>query len=101
MSLAPAGAARDAAGCREQALAAIASAVPEVAKAARASDGPPARVSYALAGGAAGARELHAHAFLFREGSCVFLHVSNIGPFAADAARLDEILASVRIVEDL
>jgi hypothetical protein len=98
VSLAPADAARDAADCREAALAAIAAAVPELAEVKRAGAPAGARATYALA---REAPEAHDHLFLFRDGLCASVHVSKIGPEAGDGERLETILATVRFAEDL
>ena len=98
--LAPARGATDAAGCRDRALAAISAGRPGLAFVrSEPSDG--ARATYDLASGKAGLPESHAHLFLFRDGVCASVHASKIGPEPGDAARLEEILSSARIAEDL
>jgi hypothetical protein len=69
--------------------------------------GPP-RLSAAVPGrpacstsAAGGGPEWHAHAFLWRDGVCIGVHVSKADPDREDAARLDAILSSVRLAEDL
>lgn len=99
--LAPAGEARDAAGCRERAVARIRASLPGLEDLERAEGGGAAAVTYVVPDGAGGAPEWHAHAFLWREGVCVAVHVSKADPDQEDAARLDAILSSVRLAEDL
>jgi hypothetical protein len=98
--LTPAGGVRDAAGCRERALARIRASVPGLDDVRRADGGGAAAVTYVVAG-AGGAPEWHAHAFLWREAVCVGVHVSKAEPDQADVNRLDAILSSVRVAEDL
>jgi hypothetical protein len=77
-------------------MAAISSAVPELT-AARAEGAPPvARMSYE-APGVGG----NFHAFLHREGLCVNVHASQGGSGPFDAERVDAILATIRLAEDL
>jgi hypothetical protein len=97
--LTPAGAAKDAAGCRERALAAIQKAIPRLAV-VRADGAGVSRVSYEVVEGKAGAPEAHAHAFLYRDGTCVNVQASKMGPEPGDADRLEEVLSSARIAED-
>lgn len=99
--LAPAGRARDATGCRERALARIRASVPALEDLRRADGGGSAAATYLVRDGAGGAPEWHAHAFRWRDGTCVAVHVSKADPEREDAARLDAILSSVRIAEDL
>jgi hypothetical protein len=99
--LSPSGAALDAAGCRERALARIQASVPGLEDLRRAEGGGAAAATYLVRAGAGGAPEWHAHAFLWRDGACVAVHVSKADPDREDAARLDAILSSVRLAEDL
>lgn len=99
--LAPAGDARDAGGCRASALARVRARVGDLAGLRTAEGGGAAAASYVVPVGAAGAPERHAHAFRWREGVCASVHVSKIAPGPEDAARLDAVLSSVRIAEDL
>lgn len=99
--LAPAGSARDAAGCRERAVARILASVPGVEDLRRAEGGGGAAVTYVFRGGDGAPPELHAHAFTWRDATCVGVHVSKAEPDAADVARLEAILSSVRFAEDL
>ena len=99
--LSPAGEARDAAGCRERALARIRGAGQRLEDLRRAEGGGAAAATYTIPSGAGGASEWHAHAFRFREGVCASVHVSKADPGPEDAARLDAILSSFRIAEDL
>jgi len=100
--LRPAGAARDAAACREADLPRIRVAAPELAELRLASAGPAARASYALERPGAGAvREEHGHAWLQREGLCANVHLSKMAPVPEDAEVMERILASVRFGEDL
>jgi hypothetical protein len=91
--------ARDAAACRQEVLAAITRGVPGVGE-VKLGDGAPARASYVVTS-EQGVAELHAHAFLAREGLCANVHVSKADPSAGDPARIEAILASVRFGEDL
>jgi hypothetical protein len=98
--LSPGGAARDAAACRERAVARIRASVPGLEDLRRADGGgAAAAVSYVLR--TAAEPEWHAHAFLWRDGTCIGVHVSKAAPEQEDAARLDAILSSVRLAEDL
>jgi hypothetical protein len=97
---APARGAADAAACRDRALATLSSASPGLAFVRSEASGS-ARAAYDLAAGKAGLPESHAHLFLFRDGVCVSVHASKVGPERGDAARLEEILSSARIAEDL
>jgi hypothetical protein len=99
--LVPAREATDAAACRERALARIQASVPGLVDLRRADGGGSAAATYLLRGGEGEAPEWHAHAFLWREDVCVGVHVSKADPGGEDAARLDAILSSVRIAEDL
>lgn len=93
--------ATDARGCREAALARIAS-LAHVSEVRLADSGPAARASYTvdeLRGEPV--RQDHAHAFLFREGVCGNVHVSKAEPEPEDAARIERILATVRFGDDL
>jgi hypothetical protein len=99
VSLTPAAGAKDAASCRERALAAIARAFPRLALGR--ADGPSvARAAYEVRDGKAGVPEAHAHTFLYRDGTCVHVHVSKAGPGPGDADRLEEVLSAVRVAED-
>jgi hypothetical protein len=99
--LSPAGQARDAAGCREQALSRIRRAVAGMEDLHRAEGAGTAAATYALPAGPTGQPEWHAHAFLWRDGVCASLHASKAGPGRDDGALLDAILSSFRIAEDL
>jgi hypothetical protein len=99
--LSAAGDAADAAGCRERALARVREAVPGIEDLHLAEGGGRAAATFALASGPTGAPEWHAYAFAFRDGTCASLHVSKAAPGAEDAARLDAVLSSFRIAEDL
>jgi hypothetical protein len=103
VSLLPAGAAADAGGCRDEALAAIASAIPDLADLVRPAAAPGgARVAYTVAGAAGGgAVQRNAHVFLHRDGLCANVHVSKADPGPDDRERIEAILASVRFGEDL
>jgi hypothetical protein len=98
--LSPSGAASDAASCRERALVRIQASLPGLEDLRRAEGGGSAAASYVLRA-AGGAPEWHAHAFLWRDGTCIGVHVSKVDPEQDDAARLDAILSSVRLAEDL
>jgi hypothetical protein len=100
VSLAPAKGATDARACRERVLAAIAHAHPGLS-ARRSEAAQVARASYDIEGGKSGLRESHAHAFLYRDGVCAIVHASKVGPEEGDGARIEEILSSVRLAEDL
>jgi hypothetical protein len=63
--------------------------------------GGTAAVTYAVGAGPGGAPELHAHAFRWRDGVCASVHVSKAAPGPDDAARLDAVLSSMRVAEDL
>lgn len=99
--LSPAGPARDATGCRERAVERIRASVPGMEDLRRAEGGGSAAATYTLRAGATGAPEWHAHAFLWRDGTCAGVHVSKAAPGLDDAARLDAILSSMRLAEDL
>ncbi len=99
--LTPSSSAKDAAGCREEALTRLRKSVAGMQDLRRA-DGPgAAAATYSIEAGSAGAPEWHAHAFLWRDGVCASVHVSKVAPGADDAGRLDAILSSVRVAEDL
>jgi hypothetical protein len=99
--LAPAGDLRDAAACRDRAVTRIRASVPGLEDLRHAQGGGSAAVTYVIPAGAGGAPEWHAHAFLWRDGTCIGVHVSKADPEQDDAARLDAILSSVRLAEDL
>lgn len=101
VNLSPAGEARDAVSCREQALARIREGGHGIEDLRRAEGGGAAAATYTVAAGAGGAPEWHAHAFRFRDDVCASVHVSKADPGPEDAARLDAILSSFRIAEDL
>jgi hypothetical protein len=107
VALLPAGAAADADGCREQALAAIAGAIPDVADvrrtdAARGGSASASRASYTATGGAdGGVVQQNAHAFLHRDGLCANVHVSKANPEPGDGEAIEAILATVRFGEEL
>jgi hypothetical protein len=90
---------KDAAGCRDRALGAIAKAFPRLAIVRTEAAGA-ARASYEVSEGKAGVPEAHAHVFLFLDGTCANVHVSRVGPEPGDAQRFEEILSSVRFAED-
>lgn len=92
------GAARDAAACREHAIAARAR-LPRQGEVTRA-EGLPARAGYVVTA-KDGVPEAHLHAFLARDGLCAEVHVSKAAPSPDDQARLEAILGSVRFGEDL
>lgn len=92
------GGARDAAACRERAIAARA-ALPRTGALTRV-EGTPARVAYVVTA-KNGVPEAHLHAFLARDGLCAEVHVSKADPSPEDRARLEAILGSVRFGEDL
>jgi hypothetical protein len=94
-----AGGAGDAAACRAADLQRIRAGAPGVGEVRLAEAGEAARAAYLVAGESA--PQAHAHAWLFRDGTCANVHVSRIGPGAEDAARLEAILGSVRFGEDL
>jgi hypothetical protein len=97
VSLLPAGPAHDAAACRERTLAALVQAFPRLAV-GRADGAGMARASYELVGRAG--PEVHAHAFLLREGICVNVHASKAAPEPGDVDRLEAVLSTVRIAVD-
>jgi len=99
--LLPAQEVKDAAGCRERALGRIRANLKGVQDLRRADGGGTAAVTYSVEVGPTGGPEWHAHAFLWREGVCASVHVSKVAPGPDDAARLDAILSSVRLAEDL
>jgi hypothetical protein len=96
------GAGMDARACRADALARIRRAVPDLVAVRESEAGGAARVEYALEE-LHGRRvhQVHAHAFLAREGVCVNLHLSKAAPAPEDAARFEKILASLRFGESL
>jgi hypothetical protein len=99
VAIRPAGRAGDAAACLDAALAAVRGAYPAAAATIRtAAVGPAARAAYTVEGDVPHA---NAHAFLHREGLCVDVHVSKADPEPVDAERLEAILATVRVAEDL
>jgi hypothetical protein len=90
----------DAAGCRGRDLADLRKAVPGLTGIATEEVRGQARLRYEVpAGQGAPARQLHAHAFLARDGVCVNLHLSKANPGPEDAARLSRILDSLRFGE--
>jgi hypothetical protein len=99
VAIRPAEGAGTAAACRDAALRAIRQAVREAAGFQLGDAGAAARVAYTVGG--AGPPQANGHVFLQRDGFCVDVHVSKTDPGAEDAARIDAILASVRIAEDL
>jgi hypothetical protein len=107
VSLLPAGEAGDAAACRDEAMAAIAAAVPQVSDVRTSNlgrEGAPAvaRAAYTLAATAdGGAAQANVHAFLHRDGICANVHVSKASPEAGDGERMEAILSTVRFGEDL
>lgn len=101
VTLAAAGDVRDAVGCRERALSRIREAGERLEDLRQVAGGGAAAATYTIQVGAGGETEWHAHAFRWREGICVNVHVSKLAPVADDAARLDAVLSSVRIAEDL
>jgi len=94
--------ARDAGSCREVDLGKVRAAVPGIRDLRVATIGEAARALY-LVPDVRGkpVSQAHAHAWLFREGVCVNLHVSKADPAPEDAERLDRILASARFGEEL
>lgn len=106
VSILPAGDAADAAACRDEAMAAIASAIPDVREVRSAGDpragGPAAaRAAYTIVAKEDGIVQGNAHVFLERDGLCANVHVSKASPEAGDWDRIAEILATVRFGEDL
>jgi len=99
--LLPAQEVKDAAGCRERALGRIRANLKGVQDLRRADGGGTAAVTYSVEVGPTGGPEWHAHAFLWREGVCASVHVSKVAPGPDDAARLEAVLSSVRLAEDL
>jgi hypothetical protein len=99
--LTPAGASRDAAECRERALARIRASIPGVEDLERAEGRGSAAATYVLRPGGDEPPELNAHAFLWRDGTCVGVHLSKAAPDANAVKQLDAILSSVRVAEDL
>jgi hypothetical protein len=92
----------DAAGCRDRDLADLRKAVPGLTGIATEEVRGQARLRYEVpAGQGAPARQLHAHAFLARDGVCVNLHLSKANPGPDDGARLARILDSLRFGEKL
>jgi hypothetical protein len=103
VSLLPAGAAADAGACRDEAMAAIARAIPDLADVVRpAAAAGGARVAYTVATPPGGdVAQRNAHVFLHRDGLCANVHLSKADPEPGDTARMDAILATVRFGEDL
>lgn len=98
----PARGARDAAACRDADLAKLRAGVPGLLDLRVGADETTARASYTVAElGGKPLRQLHAHAWLWRDDVCANVHVSKADPGAADAKRLEGILASARFGEDL
>ncbi|BDG03927.1 hypothetical protein [Anaeromyxobacter oryzae] len=92
----------DARRCRDDALARIRQATPDISDVKTSEARGTARVTYALSVlRGQPIRQRHAHAFLARDGVCVNLHLSKAEPSAEDAARLEQILASLRFGEAL
>lgn len=89
----------DAAACRAADLERIRAGAPGLGDVRLAEAGEAARAAYVVAGESA--PQAHAHAWLFRDGTCANVHVSRVGPGAEDPARLEAILGSVRFGEDL
>lgn len=99
--LRPAGDAGDAGACRDHALARIRSAAPDIEDLRTWAAAPAARAAYTLAEmRGRPIRQMHAHAWLLRDGVCVNVHASKAEPAAGDAERIEAILASVRFGED-
>lgn len=97
-----AGEARDAAGCREADLERIRGGVSTLRDLRLWSAAEAARATYGVDGPPdAPTRQVHAHAWLFRDGACAAVHVSKIEPEPGDEERLERILASVRFGEEL
>jgi hypothetical protein len=93
---------QDARACRDDALARIRKATPEVADVKTSDRAGLARASYTLAQlGGEKLAQRHAHAFAARNGVCVNLHLSKADPDAGDAARFEEILRTLRFGEAL
>jgi hypothetical protein len=99
--LLPARDAKDAPACRERALGRIRAGVKGVQNVRLTEGGGTAAVTYAVGAGPGGTPEWHAHAFLWRDGVCASVHVSKAAPGPDDAARLDAVLSSLRVAEDL
>ncbi len=93
--LAPAGGASDARACRDALLTRVAG----TADLRLTDEAPGARAWFSRT--EEGIRWEHGHVFLFRDGLCADVHVSKAAPEGADATRLEAILSSVRIGEDL
>jgi hypothetical protein len=99
--LRPAGAAHDAAGCRDDDLPKIRDSS-ELLDLRVASEGPAARATYAIAApGSSHVRQEHGHAWLEREGICANVHVSKMAPAPGDSEAMERILSSARFGEDL
>jgi hypothetical protein len=91
----------DATGCREDALSRI-SRAKRITDLTRTGTADAARASYVLPElNGRPIRQAHVHLFLARGGVCVNVHLSKANPGPADAARLERILASVRLAESL
>jgi hypothetical protein len=103
ISLLPAGAAADAGGCRDDAMAAIATAIPELADVVSPAVAPGgARAEYTVSAASQGSVvQRNAHLFLYRDGLCANVHLSKADPEPGDLERMEAILASVRFGEDL
>lgn len=100
--LSPAGAARDAAGCRDEALQRLRASVAGLDDVQGGGGaGAAARLSYRVRAGPGGAPERHAHAFLWRDGVCASVHVSKAAPAPEDEGRVEAVLSSLRLGEDL
>lgn len=91
----------DARGCRDAAMKHLGSSVPELSNLRTGGDPTIGRAAYEVPASATGGLVAHAHAFLFRDGICVNVHVSKAGPEREDAARMEAILMTVRVAEDL
>jgi hypothetical protein len=100
VALRAAGGATDAAGCLAAAVATVRRAFPAAAATIRTAEAEPAvRATYTIA--EEETPQANAHAFLHRDGLCVDVHVSKLDPEPGDAERLEAILGTVRIAEDL
>jgi hypothetical protein len=92
----------DARACRDEALARIRKATPELTDIATRDAGGVARAAYMLSElNGQPMRQQHAHAFAARNGVCVNLHLSKAEPVAEDRERFEKILASLRFGEAL
>jgi hypothetical protein len=102
IALLPAGGAADAGACRDEAMAAIAAAIPELADVVRpAAAAGGARVAYTVAAAERNVVQRNAHVFLHRDGVCANVHLSKADPEPGDRERMEAILGSVRFGEDL